>query len=71
MQAHQQPRRLLQRTDLIALLQLPEPKVQWLVDTHQIQPLLLCGEERFDSRELDELIETYKQIAQRKEPNVQ
>ena len=61
-------RRLLQRSDLIELLQLPDPKVQWLIDTHQIRPLRLCGEERFDSRELDQLIETYKQIANRKEP---
>lgn len=71
MQVHQQPRRLLQRADLMALLQLPAPKVEWLIATHQIRSLLLCGEERFDSRELDGLIETYKQIAERKEPNVQ
>lgn len=62
-------RRLLQRSDLIELLQLPDPKVQWLIDTHQIRALRLCGEERFDSRELDQLIETYKQIANRKEPS--
>jgi hypothetical protein len=55
----------------MALLQLPAPKVEWLIATHQIRSLLLCGEERFDSRELDGLIETYKQIAERKEPNVQ
>jgi hypothetical protein len=63
-----QARRLLQRSDLIDLLQLPAPKVQWLIDTNQIRSLLLCGEERFDSRELDQLIETYKQIATRKDP---
>lgn len=68
----QQSRRLLRRADVVALLQLPEPKVQWLVDTHQIHALFLCeGEERFDSRELDELIETYRQIAVRKDPYVE
>ncbi len=64
-------RYLLRKDDLIDLLQLPEPKVQWLIDTEQIHPILLCGEERFDSRELDRLIETYNQIADRKEPRVQ
>ena len=64
-------RHLLRKDDLIDLLQLPEPKVQWLIDTEQIHPILLCGEERFDSRELDRLIETYNQIADRKEPRVQ
>lgn len=63
---NQTPRRLLKQSDIVALLQLPEPKVQWLINTRQIRPLLLCGEERFDSRELDVLIETYKQIAERR-----
>lgn len=66
-----QQRRLLQKTDLLAILQLPEPKVQWLIDTHQLRPLLLCGEERFDSKELDRLISTYQQIAERKNLDVQ
>jgi hypothetical protein len=66
-----QQRRLLQKADLLAILQLPEPKVQWLIDTHQIRALLLCGEERFDSKEIDRLIATYQQIAERKSPDVQ
>lgn len=65
-------RRLLTRVDLVALLQLSEPKVQWLIDSRQIHALLLCGgEERFDSREIDQFIETYKQIAARKDPCVE
>ena len=63
-------RRLLQRSELIDILQLPDPKIQWLIDTHQIRALRLCGEERFDSREVDQLIETYRQIAGRKEHRV-
>ena len=66
-----QQRRLLQKADLLAILQLPAPEVQWLIDTHQLRPLLLCGEERFDSKELDRLISTYQQIAERKNPDVQ
>jgi hypothetical protein len=64
-----QERRLLQKADLIALLQLSELKVQWLIDTQQIRRLLLCGEERFDSKELSRFIETYAQIAERKKDN--
>lgn len=63
--------RLLQRSDLPAVLQLPEPKVQWLIDTKQIRSILLCGEERFDTKELDRLIATYRQIAERKDQNAQ
>ena len=66
-----QQRRLLQKTDLVAILQLTEPKVQWLIDTKQIRSILLCGEERFDSKELDRLIATYQQIEERKNPIVQ
>ncbi len=66
----QQGRHLLQRSDLIALLQLPEDKVQHVIDT-QLTPLVLCGEERFDSRELDELINTYRQISERKRDHAQ
>ena len=66
-----QERRLLQKTDLVAILQLTEPKVQWLIDTKQIRSILLCGEERFDSKELDRLIATYQQISERKNPIVQ
>jgi len=62
-------RRLLCRADVMALLQLPEPKVQWLVDTHQLRTLVICGQERIDSREVDRLIDTYLQIAARKDPD--
>ncbi|HEY2470146.1 MAG TPA: hypothetical protein VGI45_20265 [Terracidiphilus sp.] len=64
--APEQPR-LLTAADLIAILQLSEPKVRWLIDTKQIQPFLLCGEERFDAREVDALIRTYRQISERKQ----
>jgi len=65
----QQPR-LLTAADLITILQLPEPKVRWLIDTRQIHRVLLCGEERFDAREIEALIRTYRQISERKQTHV-
>ena len=62
--------RLLTAADLITILQLPEAKVRWLIDTRQIHPLLLCGEERFDSHEIESLIRTYRQISERKQTHV-
>ena len=60
------PRRLLERSELVALVNLPEPKVQWLIDTAQLQPIRICGEERFDSRDVDRLITTYKTTQSRR-----
>jgi hypothetical protein len=59
-------RRLLLRSDVESLLQLSEDQVQQLINTRQITALRIAGEERFDSRELDLLIETYKKTAQRR-----
>ena len=59
-------RRLLLRSEVESLLQLSEDKVQQLINTHQITAIRIQGEERFDSRELDLLIETYKKTAQRR-----
>jgi hypothetical protein len=58
--------RLYTGTELPALLRLTPEQVDRLVKTGQLRPIRICGEERFDSRELDALIETYKQIAKRK-----
>ncbi|WP_183812397.1 hypothetical protein [Tunturibacter empetritectus] len=59
-------RRLLLRSDIESLLQLPEEKVQQLINTRQITALRIAGEERFDSRDLDQLIESYKSTAERR-----
>lgn len=61
-----QDRRLYTGTELPALLRLTPEQVDRLINTGQLRPIRICGEVRFDSRELDELVETYKQIAQRK-----
>lgn len=60
------PRRLYELGELPEVLRLTPEKIDTLVKTGQLNPILICGEPRIDSRELDELIETYKQIAKRK-----
>jgi predicted DNA-binding transcriptional regulator AlpA len=52
--------------DLPGLLQLSQEQIDRLVSTGQLRPIRICGEVRFDSNELDALIETYKQIGKRK-----
>ncbi len=59
-------RRLLLRSDVESLLQLSEDQVQQLINTRQITVIRIRGEYRFDSSELDLLIETYKETAQRR-----
>ena len=42
-----------------------------LVSSGRLNPIRIAGEVRFDSRELDALINTYQQIAKRKKSYVQ
>ena len=58
--------RLYQPAELPALLQLTQDQIDQLVRTGQLRPMRICGEERIDSREVDQLIDTYHQIAERK-----
>jgi hypothetical protein len=64
------PRRLYAGSDLPALLQLTQEQIDRLVGTGQLRSIRICGEIRFDSHELDALIETYKQIERRNNPHV-
>ncbi len=41
-------------------------KIQQLIDTRQILALRITGEERFDSIDIDRLIDTYKTTASRR-----
>ena len=59
-------RRLLVRDDVLAILNLPDEKVQQLINTRQIQALRIAGEERFDSLDIDLLIDTYKNTSARR-----
>jgi hypothetical protein len=62
----QQERRLLVRDEVLSVLQLADEEVQQLVDTHQLIPLRICGQERFDSKDLFQLIDSYKATASRR-----
>jgi hypothetical protein len=61
-----QDRRLYAAADLSELLQLTTEQIDWLVGTRQLQPLKICGESRFDSRQVDDLINTYLTTASRR-----
>jgi hypothetical protein len=67
----QSERRLYEPMELPGVLQLNQEQVDWLVNTGQLNPIRIAGEVRFDSRELDALIDTYQQIAKRKKSYVQ
>lgn len=58
--------RLYEPAELPALLQLSQDQIDQLVRTGQIRPIRICGVERIDSHEVDQLIDTYHQIAERK-----
>ncbi|QNI30855.1 hypothetical protein H7849_17260 [Alloacidobacterium dinghuense] len=59
-------RRLLVRGEVEALLQLPPNDVQQLIDTRQLLAIKIAGQERFDSKDLYQLVETYKITAARR-----
>jgi hypothetical protein len=62
----QQERRLLVRNEVLSLMQLPDEKVQQLINTRQLLAILIGGEERFDSKDLYQLIDSYKATASRR-----
>ena len=64
-------RRLYQRRDLTTALQLDQEQIDWLIRTGQLNPVRIAGETRFDSREIDALINTYMQISKRRTSSVQ
>lgn len=59
-------RHLLQREQVASVLQIPEADLQWLIDTRQLTELLIHGHQRFDSRDIDLLIDAYRSTAQRR-----
>jgi hypothetical protein len=54
-------RRLLQRDEVLSRLQLSEEDLDLLIHTCQLRPISICGRERFDSKDLNHLIDTYIQ----------
>jgi hypothetical protein len=58
--------RLMCREKVSQCLQLDNDQVQFLINTRQIIAVRILGEERFDSRDLERLIDTYKATAVRR-----
>ena len=50
----------------MAILQLEDSDVRHLIDTTQIRPIQICGHERFDTRDIDQLIDTYHTVQNRR-----
>lgn len=59
-------RRLLLRDEVLWLLRLTDEQFQLLVNTRQITTIRICGVERFDSKDIDRLIDTYNNTASRR-----
>ena len=57
---------LLTREQVIAVLQLKDEQIQQLVDTRQLPVIRIVGVERFRSREVRELVETYVTVSNRR-----
>ena len=55
-------RRLLQRDQVAALLQIPDEDLQWLIETRQLLELRIRSHIRFDSRDVSQLIDSYRTI---------
>jgi hypothetical protein len=66
MKAWVRAKRLMTRSEVDRYLDLSCDQVQSLIATRQITVIRIKGEDRFDSRELDLLVETYKKTAQRR-----
>lgn len=62
---------MYQPEELPVVLQLSPEQIDWLINTGQLNPIRIAGEIRFDSRQLDGLIDTYLQVAKRKDKHVQ
>lgn len=59
-------RRLMSGEEVCEALGINAPELQVLTDTGQITPLVLCGRTKFDSADLERLIESYKAVARRR-----
>jgi len=59
-------RRLYQPSELPGVLQLSQEQIDWLVNTGQLSPIFIAGEQRFDSRDINQLIAAYKAVQSRR-----
>ena len=58
--------RLYRPSELPELLRLSARQIRTLERTGQITPIFICGERRYPSREIDELINSYLRVAKRR-----
>jgi hypothetical protein len=59
-------RRLLRRLDAQEYLQLTADQLQKLIDTGQITLLIVVGQERFDTHQIDRLVDIYRTTEERR-----
>jgi hypothetical protein len=59
-------KRLMSRSEVEQYLSLSCDQVQWLLSTGQIVAIRMRGEDRFDSRDIDLLVDEYKKTAHRR-----
>ena len=65
-------RRLLDREQVLDLLNIPDADLQVLIDTNQVIEIVLRSHARYDSADISALVDTYKQLARRRsEPHDQ
>jgi hypothetical protein len=65
MQGSAQPM-LLTMDEVMGLLRLDMHQVQWLTNTTQLQLIRICGQERYDARDVRQLIDSYRATQARK-----
>lgn len=58
--------RLMARADADGYLALPTDTINWLIKTGQLPIIRIRGQERLDRRDLDLLIESYKNTSKRR-----
>lgn len=68
---HERSRRLLKRDEVIEMLNVSAENLQQLIATRQLTPIRIAGNERFDSWDIDGLIDSYRRTAMRTVMNEQ
>jgi hypothetical protein len=55
-------RYLMEFEQIVAALNLSPDDVRWLIATGQLKEVKLCGQVRYDSRDVFHLVDTYKKV---------
>ena len=55
-------RYLMDFEQVAAVLKLGSDDVRWLIATGQLKEVKLCGQVRYDSRDVFHLVDTYKKV---------